>query len=464
LSPPVGPERRAFLVAFDRRVGHALAARGFRGDHGHYTRVDGDVIAVVEVQLSVYGERVTANVGLHPRGLRAEARLRIDDEGPLHVQECARWTRVGLLEANARDHWWSYETPDPALEGLEAAVLGPGLAWLDAQGEPDALLADARARALRSRGPRHPDGRFAELRVLALLEARAGHVDLAWGAFTRAEQLWPEEESRLAALGDEDAVSVPDLLSELRALVRGAIERGATPPRMSSLDPLATLVGPTRASASGPRGTVERLGQAPEAARTWPSPPPEFVERLETLDTIGFAAPNVREGATAVHRAAPTRPSIPAELTVRGSLSDAGVRAGPPRPAPAPSATSRQAEAVDASDESEFGLDTLQTIARPSASLEDAPAERAEATRPSRAASRRGAEPQSSSPSSRSTSTSPSARTTAEGARTSSPRPAPPRGGPRRPTVAPRVPPGRASVPPTGAPPPRRTPPRRKPS
>jgi hypothetical protein len=231
-----------------------------------------------------------------------------------------------------------------------------------------------------------------------------------------------------------------------------------------------------------------------------------MVEPLETLETIGFTPPaaamTARAEATRTAtrpatrggraergdgaRAAATRSSIPAELTLRGSLADAGARAGEVGRAAAPTQP-----ASTAPTEAEPGLETLETISTPPLGGEhplddDAP------TRPRRAASAartrasdvdaptqamparpRGdspssasAPPRTSSPARAPSRTGGRARPTSEPAAAPSPRPGPPRGGPLRPTVAPRVPAGSASSAPSSAPPPRRTPPppRRKPS
>jgi hypothetical protein len=224
----VTPDRQAFLDAFDQRIGTLLRADDFRGNAGHYVARSQDVERVVEVQLSIYGARVTANLGLNLAWLLPAVRwVSAPELGP-HAHECVRWVRLGIVGAKAHDHWWSFETPeerDVALEELRAEIFGPGRAWLLAESTQESFLRDAEARVARSKGPRHPSGRFAELRLYAAVLAWAGRVEEARRTAAQARSLWPEERDRLAralALFQDrypptkpDAAAVPDLLGEL---------------------------------------------------------------------------------------------------------------------------------------------------------------------------------------------------------------------------------------------------------
>lgn len=215
-----------------RDVEPRLVARGFAGADGHLVRRVGEVAQVIEVQLSIYGTRVTANVALDLGLLDPVIRWVAPSTVGPHAHDCTRWVRLGVLGPSGKDHWWPFDT-DAALRAAVAEMghelLGPGLAWLERESAPAAFLADARARLERSRAPRHPDGRFPEQRVLAAVLAWNGERREAERVVAQARQTWPEERARLekalASFRDRYPPDVappglvPDLLAELEGLV-----------------------------------------------------------------------------------------------------------------------------------------------------------------------------------------------------------------------------------------------------
>jgi len=229
----VTPDRQAFLDAFDQRIGPLLREDDFRGNAGHYVAKSGDVERVVEVQLSIYGARVTANLGLNLSWLLPAVRWVSPPELGPHAHECVRWVRLGVVSERAHDHWWSFETPperDACLDELRREIFGAGRAWLLIESTKEAFLREAELRAERSRGPRHPSGRFAELRLLAAVLAWNGRNEEAQRRADDARRLWGEEQDRLTRAlalfqdrfppSDPDAAAVPDLMAELDRLIR----------------------------------------------------------------------------------------------------------------------------------------------------------------------------------------------------------------------------------------------------
>lgn len=206
----------------------------------------GDVNQVVELQLSIYGARVTANLGLDLAWLEPAVRwIHPPKIGP-HAHESVRWMRVGLSAPNGKDQWWSFEEPDfdQAIVQLGAQILDHGLGWLERESARSAFLRDAQARVDRSKGPRHPQGRFAELRLFAAVLAWNGKLEEAKQAAEHARACWEEEHQRLStALSHFKGkfppqggaqMTVPDLARELDRLISpttGVFSRDSQEPR-----------------------------------------------------------------------------------------------------------------------------------------------------------------------------------------------------------------------------------------
>lgn len=217
-----------------------LAERGFAGAEGHLVRPVGDVQQVVEVQLSIYGTRVTANLALDFTWLAPAIRwVSPSIVGP-HAHDCTRWIRLGISGSYGKDHWWSFDTPAALVETIaemRSELLGPGLGWLERESSPEAFLKDARTRLERSKGPKHLHGRFTELRALAAILAWTGRHPEARQIAEHARSVWPEEKARLdkalASYRDryppdsQPPGVVPDLPAELDAL----LDAKARPPK-----------------------------------------------------------------------------------------------------------------------------------------------------------------------------------------------------------------------------------------
>jgi hypothetical protein len=226
--------QQAILQAFRALVEPELKARAFRGRRGHLCRELGGVTQIVELQHSIYGGRVTANLGLNLDFLKPLVRwITAPTIGP-HAHDSTRWIRIGLVRPEHVDCWWTFEAQkeDAAAEaalGLGRAVLDHGLPWLDRETTPGAFLGYANARLERSRTIERPHGSYLDLRLLAAVLAWNGEIAQARVVAERAAMSWQEERLRLVQARAEyrrknprnarRVPSVPDIQAELDQLI-----------------------------------------------------------------------------------------------------------------------------------------------------------------------------------------------------------------------------------------------------
>jgi hypothetical protein len=226
---------RTLIESFDRLVAPELKRHGFRGHGGHFVKKTTDVVQVVELQVAVFGGRVTANLGLDLSWLKPATRwIERPRLGP-HAHESVRWTRIGLVAPEGVDRWWDFaegeaEACEEAAMGVGRAVVDDGLPWLELESNGAAFLRHALDRVARSKSPRHPHGRFSELRLLAAVLAWNGRREDARSAAEQARACWNEEKDRLLRArhhfrqkvrSEGRLPSVPDLVRELDRLITG---------------------------------------------------------------------------------------------------------------------------------------------------------------------------------------------------------------------------------------------------
>lgn len=139
--------------------------------------------------------------------------------------------------------WWSYGSERElavACEGMLNALLAHGLPWFEEKSSREAFLAHAFERVERSRSPRHPEGRWAELRVFAATLAWNERTDEARRVAELAASLWHEESARLDAARARfaraarcDVAAIPNLQDDLVTLVTSPRELERRPHRRS---------------------------------------------------------------------------------------------------------------------------------------------------------------------------------------------------------------------------------------
>lgn len=224
--------RRAVILAFKELVEPELKALGFVGRRGHFVRTQGEVAQVVELQYSIYGGRITANLGLDLSFLKPLVRWIAQPALGPHAHDSTRWIRIGMVRPERSDHWWSFE-PDTigaaqrAVRELGQAILEHGIAWLEQEAARESFLRYARAKVERGRCPERPNGTYLDLRLCAAVLAWCGQLDEAQEHAESARACWEDERSRLVAARAEfqktkaktRMPSVPDIQGELEELI-----------------------------------------------------------------------------------------------------------------------------------------------------------------------------------------------------------------------------------------------------
>lgn len=225
---------RALVTEAFREFGAPhLRSVGFVGRGGHFVRRQGAVTQVVELQHSVYGGRVTVNLGLGLEWLRPHIRwIRAPQLGP-HAHDCTRWIRLGLVSPARADTWWSFGEDEDrlvdAVQAMSGTLIDHGLPWLEEYSARESFLRYAHDKLERSRSPHRPRGSFLELRLMAAICAWCGDTRTAKRHAQAAAKLWPTESDRLQQAretylrkhsSDKAALpGVPELLDELRGLI-----------------------------------------------------------------------------------------------------------------------------------------------------------------------------------------------------------------------------------------------------
>lgn len=226
--------RRAILNAVRTLIEPELRARGFQGRRGHLVRRLAGVTQVIELQHSIYGGRITANLGLNLDFLKPLVRWITPPAVGPHAHDSTRWVRIGLVRPDHADCWWSFDALqagacEAAALGLGRALLEHGVPWLDLETTPKAFLKYADARLERSQTLERPQGSYLDLRLLAAVLAWNKEIAQARVVAERAAMSWQEERMRLVAARAEyrrrnlrqarRVASVPDIQAELDQLI-----------------------------------------------------------------------------------------------------------------------------------------------------------------------------------------------------------------------------------------------------
>lgn len=185
-----------------RRLRRELGKVGFTASGAHLVRRTGGVTEVIEAQHSIYGSRVTANLGLDLEWLRPLIRWVPRPEVGPHAHDCIRWVRVGLVDGAGGDRWWPYDEDDPAslelaADGLTSSVATAGIDWMARERTATAFLRHAQKQLERSQTGRQPDGGYLELRLVAAVYAWLGDFERAESTCARASYQWEQERARL---------------------------------------------------------------------------------------------------------------------------------------------------------------------------------------------------------------------------------------------------------------------------
>lgn len=250
--------RKRVLLAFKEEVEPELKQLGFTGRRGHLVRNDGPVSQVIELQYSIYGGRLTANLGLDLSFLKPLVRWIAQPALGPHAHDSTRWIRIGLVRPERSDHWWSFEPGSEeaavkAVRELGQALLDHGVHWLESESPCEAFLRYAETKVERGRCPSKPDGTYLDLRLHAAVLAWSGAHREARECAERARSCWEDERERLATARAEfqklkslkRMPSVPDIQGELDELITATT-------KVSRSGPSARASSPRRRSRSAP--------------------------------------------------------------------------------------------------------------------------------------------------------------------------------------------------------------------
>jgi hypothetical protein len=256
--------KQAVLEAFKRLIEPELKARGFVGRRGHFVRKnDPHVAQVIELQHSIYGGRLTANLGIDLDFLRPIVRwIACPTIGP-HAHDATRWIRIGLVRPDRTDCWWSFDVDsedgiDEAARSAGRAIVDHGIPWLEAECAPESFVHYAEARLERSKTSDRPEGSFLELRLMSAVLAWNGDLDGAARFGALARLCWPEERSRLQRARHEfrkkntqlgkSVADVPDIQAELEAFISTTMASRRSISRLMTSKPKRSKSGRLRSS------------------------------------------------------------------------------------------------------------------------------------------------------------------------------------------------------------------------
>lgn len=225
--------KTAVLRSFRQRAAAALRAEGFSGPQGHLVRRRGAVTEIVELQHSVYGGRLTANLGVDLEWLQPMVRWVPRPKLGPHAHDATRWVRLGLVSPGGKDRWWSFTdeagSAEAAVDGLTEALLTYGLPWFEGARAAEAFRSHAEERLRRSKTELCPHGGYMELRLLAAVRAWQGALAEAEALSALAAGLWTEERRRLSEARElyrahfagpkARLARVPDLQAELQEII-----------------------------------------------------------------------------------------------------------------------------------------------------------------------------------------------------------------------------------------------------
>jgi hypothetical protein len=112
---------RHFHQLLKRDFAPLLRAEGFKGTGATFRRVKDDVIHVVNIQGSHYGDECCVNLGLHFSFLPTAGDSPLTNPAKLKDYECEFRDRVH--EADESDHWWAYGSTEAEAQANAANLI-----------------------------------------------------------------------------------------------------------------------------------------------------------------------------------------------------------------------------------------------------------------------------------------------------------------------------------------------------
>lgn len=98
--------KELFLDVICREFAPYLREQGFKGSGQNFYRVSADLIHVINLQASKYGDGFAVNLAIHPLGMKIEGSAEQPEPKKLKEYECFFPTR--LSKPTETDHWWKH--------------------------------------------------------------------------------------------------------------------------------------------------------------------------------------------------------------------------------------------------------------------------------------------------------------------------------------------------------------------
>ena len=132
-----------FLEVIKREFGPYLRTQGFKGSGQNFYRIREDLVHVINLRASKYGDGFAVNLGIHPTGMQIEGSSVIPEPKRLKEYECLIRTR--LSKSEEYDRWWKHRgflrSPEKSARALISFYENYGNCYFDTFPDARALLA-----------------------------------------------------------------------------------------------------------------------------------------------------------------------------------------------------------------------------------------------------------------------------------------------------------------------------------
>ena len=140
-----------FLDVIKGEFAPYLRAQGFKGSGQNFYRISADLVHVINLQASKYGDGFAVNLAIHPLGMKVENSMSHPEPKKLKEYECLFRTR--LSKPTETDRWWKHrgflKSPERAARSLIQLYKRYGESYFSAYSDAEALLGLFDVDALR---------------------------------------------------------------------------------------------------------------------------------------------------------------------------------------------------------------------------------------------------------------------------------------------------------------------------
>lgn len=142
-----------FLEVLKSEFAPLLRHDGFKGSGQNFYRVSNDLIHVLNIQSSKWGDGYAVNLGIHPLGMAIEGTSTIADPKNLKEYECL--IRRRLSKPSESDRWWKHKglfrNPERVARSLTRFYFQYGEQYFSAFGSGHELLSAFNGETIGSR-------------------------------------------------------------------------------------------------------------------------------------------------------------------------------------------------------------------------------------------------------------------------------------------------------------------------